>query len=77
MSDMSDLKEKARDVKSDAKEAWRGADGESLGDKVANTADRVTDAAKNAGDELHETADDVSRDAAYEKGRADEMSRSR
>jgi hypothetical protein len=78
MSDMSDLKEKARDVKSDAKEAWRRADGEeSLGDKVANTADRVTDAAKNAGDEIHETADDVSRDAAYQQGRADEMSRSR
>ena len=67
MSDMSDLKQTARDVKTDAKEAWRRADGEeSLGDKVAD-----------AGDELHEEADRVSRDVAYEKGRADEVSRSR
>ena len=77
MSDMSDLKQAARDTKTDVKEAWRKADGEeSLGDKVANTADRAKDAVKNAGDELHEEADDVSRDAAYQKGRADEMSRS-
>ena len=78
MSDMSELKETARDVKTDVKEAWRKADGEeSLGDKVANTTDRAKDAIENAGDELHEEVDDVARDAAYEKGRADEMSRSR
>jgi hypothetical protein len=77
MSDMSDLKQKARDAKTDVKEAWRGADGESLGDKVANTTDRAKDAVANAGDELHEEADRATRDVAYEQGRADEMSRSR
>jgi predicted Holliday junction resolvase-like endonuclease len=78
MSDMSDLKQTARDAKTDVKEAWRRADGEeSIGDKVANTTDRAKDAIDNAGDELHEEADKASRDVAYEQGRADEMSRSR
>lgn len=77
MSDMSDLKQGVRDAKTDAKEAWRGADGESLGDKVANATDRAKDKVADAGDELHETVDDVSRDAAYQKGRADEMARDR
>lgn len=78
MSDMSDLKQAARDTKTDVKEAWRRADGEeSLGDKVANTTDRAKDAVENAGDELHEEADEASRDAAYNQGRADEISRSR
>jgi hypothetical protein len=70
---MSDLKETARDAGADMKEAWRKADGEeSLGDKVANAGDRLENAAKNAGDEIHEEVDEASRDAAYEKGRADE-----
>ena len=77
MSDMNDLKRDARDAKTDVKEAWRNADGESLGDKVANTTDRAKDELANAGDELHEQADKASRDAADEQGRADEMSRSR
>jgi hypothetical protein len=77
MSELSDLKQKARDAKTDAKEAWRNADGESLGDMVANTRDRAKDAVDNAADEIHEDADRASRDAAYEQGRADEMSRSR
>jgi hypothetical protein len=77
MSELSDLKQKARDAKTDAKEAWRNADGESLGDAVANTRDRAKDAVDNAADEIHEDADRASRDAAYEQGRADEMSRSR
>jgi hypothetical protein len=73
---MSDLKETARDVGADMKEAWRKADGdESLGDKVANTGDRLENAVKNAGDEIHEEVDEASRDAAYEKGRADEATR--
>jgi hypothetical protein len=75
MSDMSDLKREARDAKTDAKEAWRGVDGESVGDKVANATDRVKDALGNAGDEIHEQADRAARDASYEQGRADEMSR--
>ena len=74
---MSDLKRDARDAKTDVKEAWRNADGESLGDKVANTTDRAKDKLGNAGDELHEQADKASREVAYQEGRADEMSRSR
>ena len=77
MSDMSDLKQDARNAKTDAKEAWRNADGESLGDAVANTTDRAKDAVANAGDEVHEEADKVSRDAAYQQGRADELARDR
>ena len=73
---MSDLKETAREVGAEMKEAWRKADGkESLGDKVANAGDRLESAARNAGDELHEEVDEASRDAAYERGRADEASR--
>ncbi len=77
MSDMNDLKREARDAKTDAKEAWRGLDGESVGDKVANTTDRVKDALGDAGDKIHEDADRAARDASYEQGRVDEMSRSR
>jgi len=77
MSELRDLKQKARDAKTDAKEAWRNADGESLGDKVATTTDRAKDAVDNAADEIHEDADRASRDVAYEQGRVDEMSRSR
>lgn len=73
---MSDLKREARDTGADVKEAWRKADGdESLGDKLAGAGDRLENAVKNAGDEIHEGADDMSRDAAYEQGRADERSR--
>ena len=77
MSDMNDLKEAARDTKTDAKDAWRKADGESLGDKVATATDRAKDKVADAGDELHEDADRASREASYQQGRADEMSRSR
>ncbi len=74
---MSDFKETARDAGADMKEAWRKADGEeSLGDKVAGAGDRVENAVKHAGDEIHEESDEMSRDAAYERGRADEMNRS-
>jgi predicted Holliday junction resolvase-like endonuclease len=73
---MSELNKTVRDTEADMKEAWRKADGEeSLGDKLAGAGDRATNAVKNAGDELHEKADEVSRDAAYEQGRADEASR--
>jgi hypothetical protein len=74
--EMSDLNRTVRDTEADVKEAWRKADGEeSLGDKLAGAGDRATNAVKNAGDALHEKADEVSRDAAYEQGRADEASR--
>jgi hypothetical protein len=74
---MSDLNRTARDLEADVKEAGRKLDGdESLGDKLAGAGDRIENAAKNAGDELHEEADEMSRDAAYQQGRADEMNRS-
>jgi hypothetical protein len=74
--DVSDLNRTVRDTEADVKETWRKADGdESLGDKVANAGDRLGNAVKNAGDDLHEGADKMSRDAAYEQGRADEAGR--
>jgi hypothetical protein len=74
--EMSDLKRTVRDTEADVKETWRKADGhESLGDKAANAGDRMKNAVENAGDEIHEDADKMSRDAAYEQGRSDEMSR--
>jgi hypothetical protein len=74
---MSDFKEGVRETEADVKEAWRKADGhESLGDKAANVGDRVGNAVENAGDKLHEETDEMSRDVAYEKGRADEATRS-
>jgi hypothetical protein len=73
MSDMNDLKREARDTGVDIKESWRRADGESLEDKVKNLGDRAGNAIKDAGDELHEQGDRASREASYERGRADEM----
>jgi hypothetical protein len=76
--EMSELKRTVRETEADVKEAWRKADGdESLGDKVANAGDRMKNAVENAGDEAHEEADEMSRDAAYQQGRADEMTRRR
>ncbi len=73
---MSDLKKTVRDTEADMKETWRKADGdESLGDKAAGLGDRVKNAVKDAGDEIHEGADEASRDAAYQQGRTDELSR--
>ena len=73
---MSDLNKTVRDTEADMKEAWRKADGEeSVGDKLANAGDRATNAVKDAGDALPEQADEASRDAAYERGRAAEASR--
>ena len=70
---MSDLNRTVRDTEADLKEAGRKLDGdESLGDKLAGAGDRIENAVKNAGDEVHEEADELSRDAAYQQGRADE-----
>jgi hypothetical protein len=75
---MSDIKRTVRDTGADLKETWRKADGdESLGDKAANLGDRAKNAIEDAGDELHEGADRMSREAAYQKGRGDELKRSR
>ncbi|HEY8238656.1 MAG TPA: hypothetical protein VIF63_04400 [Candidatus Limnocylindrales bacterium] len=73
---MSDLSKQARDAGADVKEAWRKADGdESLEDKAKNAGDRISNAVKDAGDKVHQEADEMSREAAYDKGRADEMAR--
>jgi hypothetical protein len=70
---MNDIKRAARDTEADVKETWRKADGnESLGDKAANIGDRATNVVKDAADDVHEGADKLSRDVAYEEGRADE-----
>ena len=74
--EMSDLNRTIRDTEADVKETWRKADGdESLGDKVANVGDRLENAVKDAGDKIHEEADEMSRDAAYQQGRVDEATR--
>ena len=71
--EVSELNRTVRDTEADLKEAGRKLDGdESLGDKIAGAGDRLENAVENAGDKLHEEADDMSRDAAYEKGRADQ-----
>lgn len=73
---MSELNRTVRDTEADVKEAWRKADGdESVGDKLAGAKDRVENAVKDAGDTVHEEADEMSRDAAYQQGRADEATR--
>jgi hypothetical protein len=70
---MKESKRVMRDLEDDAKETWRRADGdESLGDKIANTGDRLRHGVENVGDELHEGVDDAARKLEYERGRADE-----
>jgi hypothetical protein len=74
--EVSELNRTVRDTEADLKEAGRKLDGdESLGDKIAGAGDRLENAVKNAGDEVHEEADDMSRDAAYQQGRADESTK--
>jgi hypothetical protein len=68
---MSDIKSGLRDTEADAKEAWRKADGESLGDKVADAGDRARNAVADAGDKIHEESDKLGRDAAYQQGRVE------
>jgi hypothetical protein len=73
---VDDIKRAARDTEADIKETGRKVDGEeSLGDKAANAKDRVGNAVEDVKDKVDETVDEASRDAAYEKGRADEMAR--
>ena len=47
---MDDMKQGAREGKSDAKEAWRNRDGESLSDRVGNAGDDLRDKAGSLGD---------------------------
>jgi hypothetical protein len=72
---MDDIKKDARNAETDAKDAWRKADGETIGDDLATARDRASDAIKNAGDDLHKEADAASREMSYEKGRVDEAAR--
>jgi len=65
---MDDIKQDAREVRNEAKEALRRADGEeSLSDKAANVGDDVSDGVANLGDDLN-VGDDVDR-ALDEHGR--------
>jgi hypothetical protein len=77
-TNVSDLNKTIRDTEADVKEGLRKADGhESLGDKAANLGDRATNAVKDVGDKVHETTDELARDASYEEGRHDEAMRPR
>lgn len=64
---MDDLKRTGREVRDDAKKAWRGADGEDLGDKAANLGDDVRRNAANAGDDLRHAVRDT-KDEAHHAG---------
>ena len=66
---MDDIKKDARNATTDAKDAWRKADGETIGDDLATARDRASDAIKNAGDDLHKDADAASREMSYDKAR--------
>ncbi|MFN8629756.1 MAG: hypothetical protein U0838_05350 [Chloroflexota bacterium] len=69
---MDDLKKGAREVVDDAKKAWRGRDGEDLGDKLANAGDDIRRTAANAGDDLRHAKRDAEHDADYGKDPLDD-----
>jgi len=58
-----DVKDKMRDLKTDAKEAVRDADGHQAKDDVANAGDRLRDDLGKAGDKLRDEADRFHHDA--------------
>ena len=64
---MDELKHVAREVRDDAKKAWRGADGEDPGDKAANLGDDVRRNAANAGDDMRRAVRDT-QDKAHHTG---------
>ncbi len=64
---MYETKRGAREARDDAKKAWRGADGEDLGDKAANLGDDVRRNAANAGDDLRHAVRDT-KDEAHHAG---------
>ena len=60
---MDDFKKGAREAEVETKEAWRKADGESLGDKVANAGDEIRKDLGNAGDDIRDAGKDAEREA--------------
>ena len=58
---MDEVKKDVREGEVAAKEAWRGADGEDLADKVGNAGDEIRKDLGNAGDDLSEAARDAGR----------------
>ncbi|HEY4753549.1 MAG TPA: hypothetical protein VIH37_09700 [Candidatus Limnocylindrales bacterium] len=62
---MDELKPDAREAVDDAKKAWRGRDGEDLGDKAANLGDDVRRNIANAGDAIKHAGDDLKHDAEH------------
>ena len=64
---MDDVKKGSREVETDAKQAWRKADGdESIDDKLANAGDEIRKDLGNAGDEIRDALDDTTQDAKRE-----------
>jgi hypothetical protein len=69
---MDDVKRTYREGEQGTKEAWRGADGEDLADKVGNAGDELRKQAGNAGDDLDGDADGPNAKAAWRKSDGDE-----
>jgi hypothetical protein len=68
MSDpMNDVKKAARELETDARQAWRKRDGEDVGDRMANAGDEIRKDLGNAGDDIREAARD-----ARDRGRVDQ-----
>ena len=54
---MDDVKKGYREGEVEAKEAWRGRDGEDLADKVGNAGDDARKNLGNLGDDARDAAD--------------------
>ncbi|MGH2511263.1 MAG: hypothetical protein ACRDGQ_01110 [Candidatus Limnocylindrales bacterium] len=67
-----DLKDTARDTKTDVKATVRDADGHQVKDDIGNLGDRMKDELGKAGDRLREGADDLDRRAHDEANRANQ-----
>ena len=73
---MDDIKKAGREVETNVKKTVRGIDGESAGDKVANTGDEMKKNLGNAGDDISGTVDiDRGPDAAPAGARQDLVDR--
>jgi hypothetical protein len=57
---MDDVKKTYREGEQNTKEAWRKADGESVGDTVGNAGDEIRKDLGNAGDSLNNVPDATS-----------------
>jgi hypothetical protein len=69
---MDDVKRTYREGEQTTKEAWRGADGEDLGDKIGNAGDELRKQAGNAGDALDDDVDTSNAKAEWRQSDGDE-----